>query len=289
MESEFPVIQKNWRSFRMAAWLGWKIESNWTDPFLFAIYSIVKPLAAAMILVVMYGVITNNQFGSPVFAYLFIGNAFYQYVANVMVGVSWAIVDDREHYRTLKYLYVSPISIPFYLMGRGVARVLITTFSVFIIMVVGVAFLHIPFYPAQINWPLFVLSLVIGIIMLAMLGLLLAGVTLRMAQYSFNIGDSVAGALYLFSGAIFPLEVLPAFLRPLGYIMPISYWLELIRRSLVGGVAESFPTFAAISDVNLLLILIGLSLLFGVVSVWAWKKFDWEARERGLLDQTNNY
>ena len=273
----------------MAAWLGWKIESNWTDPFLFAIYSIVKPLAAAMILVVMYGVITNNQFGSPVFAYLFIGNAFYQYVANVMVGVSWAIVDDREHYRTLKYLYVSPISIPYYLMGRGVARVLITTFSVFIILVVGVAFLHIPFNPAQINWPLFILSLGIGIIMLAMLGLLLAGVTLRMAQYSFNIGDSVAGALYLFSGAIFPLEVLPAFLRPLGYIMPISYWLELIRRSLVGGVAESFPTFAAISDVNLLLILIGLSVLFGVVSVWAWKKFDWEARERGLLDQTNNY
>ncbi|MBA4419833.1 MAG: hypothetical protein C0391_01665 [Anaerolinea sp.] len=289
MDSAFPVIQKNWRSFRMAAWLGWKIESNWTDPFLFTIYSIVKPLAAAMILVVMYGVITNNQFGSPVFAYLFIGNAFYQYVANVMVGVSWAIVDDREHYCTLKYLYVSPISIPYYLMGRGVARVLITTFSVFIIMVVGVAFLHIPFNPAQINWPLFVLSLVIGIIMLAMLGLLLAGVTLRMAQYSFNIGDSVAGALYLFSGAIFPLEVLPAFLRPLGYIMPISYWLELIRRSLVGGVAESFPTFAAISDVNLLLILAALSVLFGVVSVWAWKKFDWEARERGLLDQTNNY
>ena len=35
------------RSFRMAAWLGWQIESNWTDPFLFAIYSIIKPLAGS--------------------------------------------------------------------------------------------------------------------------------------------------------------------------------------------------------------------------------------------------
>lgn len=242
-----------------------------------------------MILVVMYGIISKNQFDNPVFAYLFIGNAFYQYVGNVMVGVSWAIVDDREHYRTLKYLYVSPISIPYYLLGRGIARIVITTFSVLIIMIVGVVFLDIPFNPGVINWPLFIASLVIGIIMLAMLGLLLAGATLRMAQYSFNIGDTVAGALYLFSGAIFPLEVLPAFLRPIGYIMPISYWLELIRRSLVGGVAQAFPTFSQLTNQDLMLILIGLTILFGIVSVWAWKKFDWQARERGLIDQTNNY
>jgi ABC-2 type transport system permease protein len=289
VNSKTPNGSVAWRSFRMATWLGWKIESNWTDPFLFAVYSIVKPLAAAMILVVMYGVISQGQFGSPVFAYLFIGNAFYQYVGMVMVGVSWAIVDDREHYRTLKYLYVSPISIPFYLLGRGVSRIIITTFSVFIIMLVGVIFLKIPFEPAKIDWVLLIISVVIGIIMLAMLGLLLAGVTLRMAQYSFNIGDSVAGALYLFSGAIFPLQVLPAFLRPIGYIMPISYWLELIRRALVGSVAEAFPTFTNFSNSDLMLILIGLTIFFGFVSVWAWKKFDWQARERGLIDQTNNY
>ena len=289
METSFTSTRRDWRSFKMAAWLGWKIESNWADPFLFAIYSIVKPLASAMILVVMYGVISHNQFDNPMFAYLFIGNAFYQYVANVMVGVSWAIVDDREHYKTLKYLYVSPISIPYYLLGRGVARVLITTFSVLIIMIVGVAFLHIPFNAAQIDWPLLLISLVVGIIMLAMLGLLLAGVTLRMAQYSFNKGDSVAGALYLFSGAIFPLSVLPKFLQPLGYVMPISYWLELIRRAMVGGVAQDFPMFQGISNIYLLFILIGLSILFGFISVFAWKKFDWQARERGLIDQTNNY
>ena len=31
-------MKEVWRSFRMATWLGWQIESNWTDPFLFAIY-----------------------------------------------------------------------------------------------------------------------------------------------------------------------------------------------------------------------------------------------------------
>ncbi len=39
------MTARTWRSFRTAAWLGWQIESNWADPFLFAVYSIVKPLA----------------------------------------------------------------------------------------------------------------------------------------------------------------------------------------------------------------------------------------------------
>jgi len=48
------------KSFVMASWLGWQIESNWTDPFLFAIYSVVKPVAGAAILVVMYAIISGG-------------------------------------------------------------------------------------------------------------------------------------------------------------------------------------------------------------------------------------
>ena len=33
-----------WRSFRTAIGLGWAIESNWSDPFLFAVYTLAKPL-----------------------------------------------------------------------------------------------------------------------------------------------------------------------------------------------------------------------------------------------------
>ena len=58
------------RTFTSAAWLGWQIESNWTDPFLFLVYSVVKPLASASILVVMYSVITGGDFENPVFPYI---------------------------------------------------------------------------------------------------------------------------------------------------------------------------------------------------------------------------
>jgi ABC-2 type transport system permease protein len=125
--------------------------------------------------------------------------------------------------------------------------------------------------------------------MLAMMGLILAGITLLIANHVWFLGEAVAGALYLFSGAIFPLEILPAWLRPVGYAMPITYWLELIRRALVGQVAEAFPTLAGLSDGTLLAILLGLTVVFGTVSIFTFRRCDQLARERGMIDMTTNY
>jgi ABC-2 type transport system permease protein len=284
--NRFPVYT---RTFRIAAWLGWQIESNWTDPFLFAIYSIIKPLAGAAILVVMYSVITSGNFASPIFSYIYLGNAFYIYVGQVMTGISWAVIDDREHYKTLKYMYIAPINVPAYLVGRGVAKFLVGSISVLITIVFGVLFLHVNIELAAINWPLFIISLCLGVVMLAMMGLILAGISLLIVNHVWFIGDAVAGALFLFSGAIFPLEVLPTWLRPVGYAMPVTYWLELLRRSLVGHIAEAFPTLQGLSNLQLIGILFGLIIIFGVLSYFIFRYCEFVARERGLIDMVTNY
>lgn len=279
----------SWRSFRMAAWLGWMIESNWTDPFLFAVYSIVKPLSGAAILVIMYSVISNGNFDTPMFPYIYLGNAFYMYVGAVMTGVSWAVVEDREHYKTLKYMYIAPIHIPMYLLGRGVARFLTGSIAVLITLTAGVLFLHVPLKFSEIQWGLFVVTLLLGVGMLALLGLLLAGITLTVARHEGFIGEATAGVLYIFSGAVFPLDVLPEWIRPLGYCMPTTYWLELLRRALVGDIAGAFPTLANLTQMELLGMLLGLSILFGSLSIVVFRWCDARAREFGLIDCTTNY
>ena len=277
------------KSFVMASWLGWQIESNWTDPFLFAIYSVVKPVAGAAILVVMYSIISGGQFQSPVFAYIFLGNAFYIYVGSVMSGISWAVVMDREQYKMLKYIYVAPVDIPSYLCGRGVARFLTGSVSVLVTIVVGVLFFHLPLDLRTVDWLTFAAALLLGVVMLAMMGLLLAGVTLVTAHQVWFIGDAVAGALFLFSGAIFPLDTLPAWLRPVGFAMPLTYWLELLRRSLIGSVADAFPTLSGLSNAQLFGILIGLTIVFAGLGLVVFRLCDHRARERGLIDWTTNY
>jgi ABC-2 type transport system permease protein len=283
------ALRQAFRSLRTAAWLGWQIESNWTDPFLFAVYSIIKPISGAAILVVMYGVVTQGAFQEPIFAYIYLGNAFYIYVGAVMTGISWAVIDDREHYKTLKYMYIAPIRIPFYLAGRGVARFITATVSVFITILAGVIFLHLPLDLALVDWPTFLAALAVGVVMLAAMGLLLAGVTLLTAHHVWFLGEAVAGSLYLFSGAVFPLEVLPVWLRPVGFAMPLTYWLELLRRSLVGQVAQAFPTLSGLSNQQLFAILIGLALIFSALSIVAFRWCEAQARQRGLIDMVTNY
>ncbi|MGB2825284.1 MAG: ABC transporter permease, partial [Thermoplasmata archaeon] len=88
------------RLLKNSAWLGWQMEANWTDPFLFATYSIVKPIAGTLILVFMYLVITGGETANDFFSYMYVGNALYMFVAEVLFGVTWVIHDDREHYMT---------------------------------------------------------------------------------------------------------------------------------------------------------------------------------------------
>ena len=279
------------RSFRVATWLGWQIESNWTDPFLFFIYSIIKPVASVMILVVMYWVITQTDTSSPYFAYMYLGNAAYIYVGSILVGVSWAIIDDREHYQTLKYIYVSPIRMYYYLLGRGMARFLTGTLSVIITMAFGLLVLKLSIHAADVNWLYLVASMLLGLASMALLGLLLGAATLQMARHYWSVGESVAGALYLFCGAIFPLDVLPAWLRPVGFALPLTYWLESLRRAVLGDEASKAisPSLAGFSNGQLLLILLGVTLATGFVSIYFFRWSEHRAREKGLIDMTTHY
>ncbi len=278
-----------WRSFRVATWLGWQVEANWTDPWIFIVYSLLKPLARAVILVFMYGVITGAAFDQPFFPYLYLGNTFYSYVYAIMTGVSWAIIDDREHYKTLKYLYVAPLRVPAYLLGRGVARFLTNTASVLIMLGAGVAFLKLPLDLAQVQWGMAFAGLLVGVLMLAMMGLILAAVSLLLVHHSWGVVEGVAGALFLFSGAVFPLEILPAWIRPVGYVMPVTYWLEVMRRAILGQPLQASPVLSVMSDGQLFAVMLGLSALFAVVALGAFRYCDHLARERGLIDWTTNY
>ena len=94
-----------------SAWLGWQVSTNWASPWLFALYVLAKPLAGALLLVFMFRAADlalegGIRPGLLVFAY--VGNAAYMLVGAVGLGMSGAVVADREQYGMLKYLRVSP-------------------------------------------------------------------------------------------------------------------------------------------------------------------------------------
>jgi ABC-2 type transport system permease protein len=284
-----PHVESPWRAFGTAAWLGWQIESNWTRPGVFAVYAIVKPLSTAGILVLMFAAINRGGFASPAFVYMYLGNAFYLYVGAVMSGIGWAVVQDREHYRMLKSMYVAPMDIRLYLIGRGAARFIIASISVCITLAVGMIVFGLPIDLLQVNWAWFLFVLLLGLVSLASMGLAMAGLLLLSGNESWGLGELLAGALYLFSGAIFPLDVMPAALRPIGLVLPATYWLELLRRSLVDATAGVSLIFRGRSDESLAIMLALLTAAWGCAALLVFRRCERTARQRGYIDRTSNY
>jgi ABC-2 type transport system permease protein len=278
-----------WRAFSTAAWLGWQIESNWARPGVFAIYSVIKPLALAGILVVMYAVVTRDAFNSPVFTYMYVGNAFYIYVGAVMTGMAFAVVQDREHYRTLKLVCAAPLDVRLYLIGRGVARFVVASVSVVLTLAAGVAVLGIGVNLRTADWPLFAVAMTLGVGMLACMGLGMAGLMLLAGRDAWGTAELLSGALYLFSGAIFPLDVLPAVLQPFGRAIPTTYWLDLIRRALAQDTRPAAADIATWTNADLLAMLAALTAAYAAAAIIVFHVCGAIARRRGAFDRTSNF
>ncbi len=274
------TLEDAWRSFRTAIGLGWAIESNWSDPFLFAIYTMAKPLAAAGILVVMFQVITQGQ-NTEFLQFLIVGSALWNVVFGVMSGLVQSILEDRERYRMIKYVVVTPTSLFPFLLGRSLARVVVSFVAVILTMLVGIVFLNVQLQP---NLLYLVPATVLGVMAVMALGVFMAGWCLQLRQEAWSYPEAIAGALYLISGAIFPIDILPAFLHPLAYASPTTWWLEASRRGLLGH--GSPGTLGDLSDGTVMLL---LALSTAIVIPLALAAFAWfmrRARQAGLLDMT---
>ena len=272
-----------WTGFVTALRLGWSVESNWTDPFLFAIYAVAKPLAASLILVLMVTVITGGR-RPEYLAYMVFGVAFWNIVYGSLSGFVQAMLEDRERYRMLKYIYVTPAPFVAVLVGRSAARVAAAASGTLVTLAVGIIFLGIRIDPLAVNWPVFALAMVVGVVAIIALGVALAGLVLQMRQESWSYPEAVAGALYLVSGAVFPIDVLPSFLHPIALAQPITWWLEALRRAVLGHGAPGY--LATLSDTTVVLALVACGIVFTIGSWLLFRTMEHRARDRGLIDQS---
>ena len=283
-------MNRHLRTFKWSTWLGWQMESNWTDPFLFIVYSIAKPIAGSLILVVMYQIIaTIGGVANPeLFHFMFVSNAFFMYVGQVLFGVTWIIHDDREHFRTLKYIYISPSNFLVYMLGRTLSKIMITTFAVIITLGFGAFFLEVPITFGGINWLLLLLVMFIGMFCIISFGLALAGISFLTAKHSMGMNEGIAGIFYVFCGVVFPISILPAWGIAFAKILPVTYWMELIRRALGAGVGVD-STLAEGSTTSGLFILCISTIVFVLFSLGIFKLGDYIARKKGLIDMTTAY
>jgi ABC-2 type transport system permease protein len=273
------------RGLRTSVWLGWLVESNWTDPFLFVVYSVVRPLAGVLLLYFMFRVLSGGQGGAMLY-YFMLGSVLWPYVGYALQGMAFTVVQDREQYHMIRYVYISPVPYSIYLVGRAIARVGTASTAVAITFLFAVAVLGLPLNPAVMDIPYVLVIFPVGFIGMWALGMATAGLAMNFTQQAWSMPDAIGGALYLLCGAIFPITQLPPLLQAIGALMPMSYWLEGMRRGLLGPGVSSFPD---LSDQQVLQRLIVTTIIGCLVGYVAFRAGERRAKGSGNLDRTSNY
>jgi len=275
------------RHFRSAAWLGWQVESNWADPYIFVVYALARPLALSFILVAIYSVVSGGALHGDRFAWIYVGNAFFTFVPLMLVGVAWTITEDREQFQILKYIYVSPIGLFTYLAGRAVTKFVTATMSCIAILALGGFFLGIQYHSTPLQALAGIVGFVLGVLGTFGMGLLLASAGLVFARQAVNLNEGAAGVLYLVCGAVFPVDTLPGVTRYVGFLFPLTWWLESMRRSWLGVRAAGM-----VGEIPDGLILLGLAVTavgWYAFGAWSYRKLEWRAKQQGLLDRTTAF
>ncbi|MDP8254231.1 MAG: ABC transporter permease [Candidatus Alcyoniella australis] len=276
-----------WRRLWAAIKIGWAVESNWTHTWVFVIYSAVRPLALCLVLYFLFRLVYQQPATEQAFIGVYVANAFFTLVITLCAGTTWAIINDREHYYIIRYIYVSPIRMITYVLGRSVPLLMLGLSSLLIILVFGRYVLEMPIGLDAIRWELLLPASILGVVCSMALGIFFAGFCLVTAKHSMMLAEGVGGVFLLLCGVIFPVDIMPAAFRVAGLALPVTYWMEATRRAF--GVQGFSAMLTPLSDINLMLILLIGSALLLAASVWAFHGFEHLAVKHGKIDQATNY
>jgi ABC-2 type transport system permease protein len=277
-----------WNTLHAAAWLGWQVESNWASPWLFLAFVLVKPLAGSLMLVCMYWAVQQATAGGAPPGYLpflYVSTACFLVMGGLAFGMTNAIVSDRDSYGMLKYIRISPVGFRSFLLGRGLSRAAQAGVGAGLSVAMGLALfpeLRRALDASQIAWAWLMLYVVCGMAMLAALGLLLSGVVMNMSRYGMFLSEGISGALYLLCGAAFPIDVLPPWLRPLSLALPPTYWLEAMRRALLG---TSDTYLGGWSHIELAVAVVASTVALAIVANAFFRWSEQRAWQRGRYDE----
>jgi ABC-2 type transport system permease protein len=275
------------RGFRANARLGWDLEGNWAPAWLYVIFALIQPIFGVAMLVVMYRIVMGGSGDQSYLAFLLAGAAAFLFVRLMLAGAGMVVVEDREHYKTFRYIYSSPVPFPAQILGRVTPKLGISLVGTILTFLAGGWFLKVPFRPEGIDWGTATGSLILALIGMSAIGWILASFMLIIDRMGWVLAEGVSGLLFMLTGAIFPLSLLPKPISAISAAMPITYWIDLWRLSIYGSVSRLADPGMALADRWIGLATTSL-LWLAVAILWHWIA-DSLAKRWGKIEQETFY
>ena len=153
-------------------------------------------------------------------------------IVMTVVLASMGIVREKE-LGTLEQLHVTPLKRWQLIVGKLLPYALIGIIDIFLVVGVAVGWFQVPLLGSF--WLLFGLTLVFLLTTLG-LGLFVSTISQNQQQAMMtSVFFFVVPMMYL-SGFVFPIESMPAWIQPITYVIPLRYYLVIVRGIFLKGV-----------------------------------------------------
>jgi len=249
--------------FRYPAWVIGEFLSTPLWFFFFALgVTLFVPVASA----------ASAMGQSTGISYFFFGFIFIVLFSTSVWGVGQSVRNEQES-GTLEQFFLAPANRVTLILGRW-ARIFLTD-SLIISYTTVLLYLIGGTAVAILNPTLFLLSVGLYELSLIGFGLFMAGLTIRIKAYN-SIGNAIFFGYMIFTGALFPISVLPKPVRYFSMLLPFTYLNDIMRHAALGTsmiLPENLEYTVAI------LAAAGM-LIFGFV---AFNKIEQDARVKGSI------
>jgi ABC-2 type transport system permease protein len=266
LNAAYAFFERNWNLTRR--YFGWEV--------VWFVYSLVNALTILFIASATES-ITGQHIDTHFFVlFLLIGSTIWSYLSAVFDILAETIAWERWE-GTIEYTLMAPVPRSLHLIGTCVYAVTYAILRAALIFLVVASIFGVDLSHANFVTALVVLAVgsvsVIGLAMIAAVLPLLF--TERGAQMTFVIHSS----LLLISGVYSPISVLPAWLRVLSPLSPMTYVLDGVRAGLLDG--------ADVSGVGgQLLMLVGMGVLLVPAGLLVFRTAERYAKRTGTLKRS---
>jgi ABC-2 type transport system permease protein len=204
-------------------------------------------------------------------SFILIGTALSNFISAVFWGMGYALKNDMDS-GVLESNWLSPISRPVMLMGHTVTNLTVTTITSIVMLMIGALLFGFQTGGSTLA------ALVIAIPMLLGLygfGFMFAAVVMVMREAN-TLTDVGSFLVQIFSGANFPVTVLPRWLLPIALALPLTYGFDAVR-----GILLNTNTLLPIMLEYAVMLVFMVAMI--AIGLLAFRRLERYVRQRGTL------
>ncbi len=204
-------------------------------------------------------------------SFILIGTALSNFISAVFWGMGYALKNDMDS-GVLESNWLAPISRPVLLIGHTITNLTVTTVTSIAMLIIGSLLFGFQTTGNTLAAIVIALPMLLG---LYGFGFMFAAVVMVMREAN-TLTDVGSFLVQIFSGANFPVTVLPRWLLPIALALPLAYGFDAIR-----GVLLNTTTLLPIMLEYIIMLVFMVAMI--AIGLLAFRRLERYVRRRGTL------